>query len=67
MMLTYLLAIALILLFLLIYVTVQRIYILFRQRNPELGPFRDEHSGCGCCSGGCEGSSCSTSNPESTH
>ncbi|HEX8980665.1 MAG TPA: hypothetical protein VF811_13210 [Parasulfuritortus sp.] len=64
MMLTYLLAIGLIMVFLLIYVTVQRLYILFRQRNPELGPFRDEHSGCGCCSGGCEsgdGSSCSSS------
>lgn len=60
-MLTYLMAIGLILLFLLIYVTVQRLYILFRRRNPELGPFRDEHSGCGCCSGGCGSGGCDAS------
>lgn len=52
-MLTYLLAIGLILLFLLAYVAVQRLYTLFQRRHPELGPFRRE--GGGCCGGGCRG------------
>lgn len=57
----YLLAIALILLLLLGWVVVQQVYRLFARRHPELGPFRKEGGGCGCCSGGaCGGGACAT-------
>jgi hypothetical protein len=59
-MITYLVTIGLILLLLLAWVVVERIYRLFAYRNPALGPFRKENGGCGCCSGSCGGGSCST-------
>jgi hypothetical protein len=53
---TYLTTIGLILLMLLGYVVVERVYRLFARRHPELGPFRGEHGGCGGCAGGhCDG------------
>lgn len=57
---TYLVAIGLILILLLAWVTVQQLYKLFARRHPELGPFRSEGSGCGCCSqgGACGGGAC---------
>jgi hypothetical protein len=58
---TYLLTIGLILILLMGWVVVQRAYRLFAQRHPELGPFRREGGGCGCCSGSCGGGSCDTS------
>jgi hypothetical protein len=58
---TYLLTIGLIFLLLLAWVAVQQFYKLFAHRHPELGPFRKEGGGCGCCSGGgCGSGSCST-------
>lgn len=60
---TYLLTIGAIMLAMLIYVVTQRVYKLFAQRHPELGPFRrEEGKGCGSCTGGsgCSGNSCSS-------
>lgn len=59
---TYLLTIGLILILLLAWVTVQQFYRLFARRHPELGPFRDENGGCGCCAakGSCSSGSCGT-------
>lgn len=58
----YFLAIALILILLLGWVVVQQAYRLFARRHPELGPFRKEGGGCGCCSGGtCGGGACDSS------
>ena len=51
---SYVFTIGAIMLALLIYVVVQRLYQLFRQRHPELGPFRVEGKGCGG-SGSCSG------------
>ena len=56
---TYLLTIGIILLLLPGWVVVQRAYTLFAQRHPEMGPFRKDGGGCGCCSGGDSGESCS--------
>lgn len=53
----YLLTIGILLLLLLGWVTVERVYRLFARRHPELGPFRREGGGCG---GGCGGGSCGT-------
>lgn len=66
MMTTYLLTIGLILILMLGWVVVQQAYKLFARRHPELGPFRNDNGGCGCCSSGggsCSsgGGSCSTS------
>lgn len=57
---TYLVTIALILLLLMAWIVVQRVYRLFARRHPELGPFRAEGGGCGCCSqnGACGGGAC---------
>ncbi|MDD3530814.1 MAG: chemotaxis protein [Gallionellaceae bacterium] len=57
---TYLVTIGLILLLLLGWIVVQRVYRLFARRHPELGPFRAEGGGCGCCSQGdaCGGGAC---------
>jgi hypothetical protein len=30
-------------------IAVDRIYARFARRNPELGPFRKNDGGCGCC------------------
>lgn len=59
---TYLLTIGILFLLILLYVVVQQFYKLFARRNPELGPFRSEGGGCGCCSGhgSCSTGSCST-------
>lgn len=59
---TYLVTIGLILLLLLGWVVVQQFYRLFARRHPELGPFRSESGGCGCCSssGACGGGACGT-------
>ncbi len=63
MMTTYLVTIGLIMILLLAWIVVQQSYKLFAHRHPELGPFRSEDSGCGCCSSkdSCSGGSCSTS------
>ncbi|MFZ5485264.1 MAG: hypothetical protein ACOZB0_13645 [Pseudomonadota bacterium] len=59
-MITYLVTIGLILILLLAWVTVQQCYRLFARRNPELGPFRAENGGCGCCAakGSCASGAC---------
>jgi len=49
---TYLVTIGLLLVILLGWVAVQRVYKLFARRHPELGPFRDDGAGCGACGGG---------------
>ncbi len=57
---TYLITISLIFAILAGGILVQRLYRRFAQRHPELGPFRDEKSGCGTCSSGSIGGpSCS--------
>ena len=30
-------------------IAVDRLYARFARRNPELGPFRKNDGGCGCC------------------
>lgn len=62
---TYLIAIGLIFTIMACGILVQRLYLRFARRNPDLGPFRQESGGCGTCSAGsgCGGkgrSSCST-------
>ncbi len=59
---TYLITIGLIFAILAGGVLVQRLYRRFAQRHPELGPFREEESGCGSCAAGsgCSDTSCST-------
>jgi len=58
MMSRYLLTIGLILALMLAGIAVRRLYDRFAKRHPELGPFRQEGGGCGCCSqgSGCHGS-----------
>jgi hypothetical protein len=44
-------------------IAVDRIYARFARRNPELGPFRKNDGGCGCCAAkeACEAkNSCAT-------
>ncbi|TCJ15826.1 hypothetical protein EZJ19_06175 [Parasulfuritortus cantonensis] len=57
---TYLVTIGLILILMLAWVVVQQFYKLFARRHPELGPFRSDNGGCGCCGGGdsCDSGSC---------
>ena len=56
---TYLVTIGLILILMLAWLVVQHAYRLFARRHPELGPFRSEHGGCGCCgSGNCGDGAC---------
>lgn len=58
---TYLITIGILFLLVLLSVVVQRFYKLFARRHPELGPFREEGGGCGCCRGGaCGGGACDT-------
>lgn len=59
---TYLITIGLIFAILAGGIFVQRLYRRFAQHHPELGPFREEESGCGSCSAGsgCSTTSCST-------
>ena len=59
---TYLITIGLIFAILAGGIFVQRLYQRFAQRHSELGPFREEESGCGSCSAGsgCSTTSCST-------
>jgi len=58
---TYLITIGLLFLLVLLSVVVQQFYKRFARRHPELGPFRKEGGGCGCCSGGaCGDGACST-------
>ncbi len=42
-------------------ILVQALYRRFARRHPELGPFREDKSGCGACTAGsgCSGPSCS--------
>jgi len=63
MIVTYVLTIGLILILMLGWILVQQSYKLFAHRHPELGPFRDENGGCGCCANksSCSTGSCSTS------
>ncbi|MBS3916221.1 MAG: hypothetical protein KGZ31_00850 [Sulfuritalea sp.] len=58
----YLIAIGLIFTIMAGGILVQRLYRRFAQRNPELGPFRDENGGCGTCKtgSGCSSSSCTS-------
>lgn len=49
----YLATIGLLFMLLLGWVAVQRSYRSFARRHPQLGPFRDEHGGCGGCGGAC--------------
>lgn len=43
------LTVAFILVMLLGGILVDRLYLRFKRRNPDLGPFRDKDSGCSCC------------------
>jgi hypothetical protein len=55
---TYLVTIGLLLILLLGWVAVQRVYQVFARRHPELGPFRDDGAGCGACGRGGGGVGC---------
>ena len=55
----YLLTIALIFIVLVTWVGVQRLYLAYRRRHPELGPYREE-GGCGAGCGTCGTASCPT-------
>jgi hypothetical protein len=58
---TYLVTIGLIFALMLTGIAVDRLYRRFAARNPQLGPFRKNDGGCGCCAGKCSDStSCST-------
>lgn len=59
---TYLVAIGLIMILLLGWVVVEQFYKLFARRHPELGPFRSDSGGCGCCGshGSCSTGACGT-------
>jgi hypothetical protein len=46
---TYLTVIGLIFAIMIGGIAVDRIYARFARRNPELGPFRKNDGGCGCC------------------
>jgi hypothetical protein len=61
-MITYLVSIGLIFALALLGIAVDRAYRRFALRHPQLGPFRSQDGGCGCCAGhGCaDGGSCST-------
>ena len=67
---TYLVTIGLLLILLLGWVAVQRVYQWFARRHPELGPFRDEGASCGAWGGGdCGGAarSCGRDGREADH
>jgi hypothetical protein len=46
---TYLTVIGLIFAIMIGGIAVDRIYARFARRNPQLGPFRKNDGGCGCC------------------
>ena len=46
---TYLTVIGLIFAIMIGGIAVDRVYARFARRNPELGPFRRNDGGCGCC------------------
>ena len=46
---TYLAVIGLIFAIMIGGIAVDRIYARFARRNPQLGPFRKNDGGCGCC------------------
>jgi hypothetical protein len=48
-MITYLTVISLIFAIMIGGIAVDRIYARFARHNPELGPFRKNDGGCGCC------------------
>lgn len=50
---TYLLTIGLIFALMLAGIGVDRLYRRFAARHPQLGPFRKNDGGCGCCAGKC--------------
>jgi hypothetical protein len=51
---TYLVVVALIFALMLVGIGVDRLYRRFAARHPQLGPFRKNDGGCGCCaSSGC--------------
>jgi len=56
----YLLTIALIMGIALFGIAVDRVYRAFARNHPQLGPFRDNDKGCGCCAGkdACDSGSC---------
>ena len=45
----YAITIALIFAIVMAGIAVDRLYVRFARRNPELGPFRRNDGGCGCC------------------
>lgn len=45
----YVVSILLIFCLALLGIVIERLYRLFAQKNPELGPFRQSGGGCGCC------------------
>ena len=49
----YLVTIGLIFALMLAGITVDRLYRRFAARHPQLGPFRKNDGGCGCCAGKC--------------
>jgi hypothetical protein len=46
---TYLTVVGLIFAIMIGGIAVDRIYARFARRNPQLGPFRKNDGGCGCC------------------
>ncbi len=46
---TYLIVVGLIFAVMVAGIAVDRLYARFARRNPELGPFRKNDGGCGCC------------------
>lgn len=56
---TYLVVVGLIFAVMVGGIAVDRLYARFARRNPELGPFRKNDGGCGCCAAkeACNGSS----------
>lgn len=59
-MIKYILAVGIILLMLLGWVAVQRVYRRFAAEHPELGPYRDDVKRCGSCGCGAGGNSYSS-------
>lgn len=49
MMATYLTVVGLIFAIMVGGIAVERLYARFARRNPQLGPFRKNDGGCGCC------------------
>jgi len=59
---TYLTVVALIFALMLAGIGVDRLYRAFAARHPQLGPFRKNDGGCGCCAAktACQDKSCAS-------